>query len=149
MNEKKQQHIVLLEDDRFQREDFKMDLESTIPGVRVEPFSCGAEFLDAYEVCPVTMPDLFVIDLMLDWCKPWVKTERQLPNPPPSQEETALLCYRAVRKYASNVPIIIWTITNMQVPFVMVDAKKTFHLRKDRAIEGDFCNLIRRILSSH
>ena len=40
MNEKKL-HIVLLEDDRFQREDFKGELESALPGVRVETFSCG------------------------------------------------------------------------------------------------------------
>src|SRR5665213_1111777 len=146
MNNKKKKHIVLLEDDHYQRQDFKNDLESALPGVGVEVFSCGVEFLDSYEKPPATMPSLFVIDLMLDWCKPWIKSERQIPNPPPSQERTALLCYRAVRNYSTEVPIIIWTITNMEVPPGIIDSKKTFYLRKDRAVEGDFCNLIRRIL---
>lgn len=139
--------IVLVEDDKPQREEFATELKSVLPEAKVEAFSCGVAFLDAYEKNPNVMPDLFVIDLMLDWRKQWIKTTRPMPQPAPEQDKTALLCIAAVRQYAPAVPIILWTMSDLKPPAETINSGKTFFLRKDRAIEGDVYNLIRSILT--
>jgi CheY-like chemotaxis protein len=140
--------IVLVEDDKFQRGDFVSDLKSQLPDAKVEVFSCGVEFLDAYEKRPDKMPDVFVIDLMLDWRKELVQTSRPIPNPAPEQRKTAMMCFEAVRNYSTDVPVILWTMSDLNPPAEAVDSIKTFFRKKDRDIEGDVYNLIRKLLSS-
>ena len=140
--------IVLVEDDKFQRGDYQSELETVIPDAEVRAFACGVEFLDAYEKRPERIPDVFVIDLMLEWRKEWVKTQRPMPQNRSEQAMTAMMCLEAVRSYSPDVPIILWTRSDLKPRKDVVDSVKTFFWKKDRVIEGDVYNLIRKILAS-
>jgi hypothetical protein len=140
--------IVLIEDDNFQSRDFEFELKEIVADAKVEIFCCGVEFLDAYEATPMRMPDVFVIDLMLDWEKGWINSKRVTPDPTPEQGETALICFNTVRRYSKDVPIILWTMSDLVPQEGTVDSKTTFFFKKFRNIEGDVHQLIRKILSS-
>jgi len=138
--------IILLEDDKPQRLAYAAKIEEMDLG-SVRPICCATEFLDAYEQRPTEMPALFVIDLMIDWHKKWIKTARPLLDPPLKNDETALYCVKKVREYSKDVPIIIWTITDLR-PDDIMNSPNTYFLRKDLAIEGDLCKLIRDLMRS-
>lgn len=148
MNNVNQQLIVLLEDDKDQRGDFQSELQSAFPDAEVRAFSCGVEFLDAYEKRPERMPDVFVIDLMLDWRKGWVESQRQMSTSSPEQSKTAMMCFEAVRSYSADVPVILWTMSDMKPRKEVVDSVRTFFREKDEEIEGDIKSLIRKLLAA-
>ncbi|MEQ1830452.1 MAG: hypothetical protein ABL921_31125 [Pirellula sp.] len=139
-------HIVLVEDDHSQSEDFQTELQNTLGPVRIDVISCEAEFLDAYSGCPEEIPDLFVIDLMLEWNQLSARSTRAQPKPAPNQDEAGLRCLAAVRNYAPNAPVIIWTVTNMKIPSAIIDGVRTWSLIKDEALDGDFGALAKKVL---
>lgn len=139
--------IVIVEDDQYQRRDFKDELQSFFPDAEIQAFSCGVEFLDAYEAVPERMPDVFVIDLMLDWKKGWVVSKRPLPSSTPEQSKTAMMCVEAVRTYSTDVPIIIWTMSDMKPHPEVINSTATFFREKDMDLEGDIKYLIRNLLN--
>lgn len=145
-------HIVLVEDDPAQEKDLKNELETVWRNVCrrerdiiVETLTCEAEFLDRFEAAPEKMPDMFVLDLMLEWRQPWVKLkrEREFPSPPPEMDEAGIRCLKLIRKHSGKTPVLIWTMTNKQLPPRIMD-KCTFYLRKDRAVDGDLADVFRR-----
>jgi len=145
--------IVLVEDNPAQEKDLKKELQAVWrnssraqgKGVEVDILTCEAQFLDRFESEPDILPGMFVIDLMLEWRQPWVKLkqERELPEPPPEMDEAGIRCLKVIRKYAPKVPVLIWTMTNKQLPPSLWN-ERTFYLRKDRAVDGDLASVFRR-----
>ncbi len=141
--------IVLVEDDHEQEADFSQEIKLAFKDVDIIRISCEAEFLDQYENRRDNLPDIFVIDLMLEWRQPWVKSTRPLPEPVPDQDEAGLRCLKAIRRYSAEVPVVIWTMTNKELPPGWVDNRTTFYFRKDLAVEGELFELIRKAVRVH
>lgn len=108
----KKKLVVLVEDDPEQVEILGARIAGMAVGVEVLPITCEAEFIDQFGDRPAVLPDLFVIDVMIEWKPPCANSQRAHPGVDHPEDEAGIRCLERIRKYSATTPVIVWTITN-------------------------------------
>ncbi len=101
-------HIVIAEDDYTQAEYCEESIRERFPDVTISSVASEKEFRDALEgEWRSTPPDVFVIDVMLYWCRP----SRNISPPPPDVQHdghyrAGIRCAQLVRDTLGAQPYI-------------------------------------------
>ena len=106
-------HIVLVEDDPLQVEDLTALLEKAFPGAHVECLDTESRFYDWLDRHLESVPDIFVIDIMLRWTDPGPKMK-----PPPDDVKLGgiqLAGFRCEKRLAvtpqmRDVPVVFFSV---------------------------------------
>lgn len=108
-------YMVLVEDDPLQVQDYRLQLESAFPGVKLECLETESQFYgwlaSHAETGPV--PDVFVIDIMLRWTDP--DADMRLPPDDVKFEGIYRAGFRCARRLAAThrmraVPIVLYSV---------------------------------------
>src|SRR3954452_24936801 len=103
--------IVLVEDDRYQREESGTAILERYPDAVIQTIRTESQFLGTLETF-TERPDIFLIDIMLRWADPSPDMPPMTPNA--IFLEAGFRCAAELQKVMPGVPTVLYTTLDVQ-----------------------------------